>query len=286
MEEQGKRITFFSKNQTGCPVCESTFFREDLLSGGGRLIAGELTDELRRLYEPSKKYGELHPLAYAVMVCPSCLYGAYPQDFSETTGEAAAQLKADTERRVKSARLVFSDLDFAEPRDLREGAASYYVAVMSYDFMDPMTAPSFKQGLSALRCAWLMNTLHRKYPGENYDYLSLLFYRKARFFYLLALERAQTGEEPLEATLNYGPDLDKNYGYDGFLYIAGLLEYKYGPRQEPERRAAALENAKRIVSRLFGTGKASKSKPSAILDKARELYDRMNRELKELRGQE
>jgi len=96
---------------------------------------------------------------------------------------------------------------------------------------------------------------------------------------------AQNGQEPLEAKVNFGPDLDKNYGFDGLLYVAGLLEYKYGPRKETEKRIKSLENAKRIVSKLFGTGKASKSKPSAILDKARELYEEMNKEIKQLQEQ-
>ena len=40
-----KKTTFFSKNPIMCPVCDTSFYKEDLLSGGGRLIAGELTDE-------------------------------------------------------------------------------------------------------------------------------------------------------------------------------------------------------------------------------------------------
>ena len=76
-----EKTTFFSKNPIVCPVCETSFYKEDLLSGGGRLIAGELTEELHRTYEPSKKYGEVYPLVYAVLVCPSCLYAAYTQDF-------------------------------------------------------------------------------------------------------------------------------------------------------------------------------------------------------------
>ena len=64
-----QKLTFFEKKQTVCPVCDAKFYREDLLSGGGRLIAGDLTPELRRLYEPSKKYGEVHPLMPCVLLC-------------------------------------------------------------------------------------------------------------------------------------------------------------------------------------------------------------------------
>jgi uncharacterized protein (DUF2225 family) len=282
---EAKKTSFFSKNPVVCPVCETSFYREDLLSGGGRLIAGELTEELHRTYEPSKKFGELFPLVYAVMVCPSCLYAAYPQDFLEIKEESIEALREQTDRRVQSVSLVFKDLDFTNYRGLKEGAASYYLAMMCYDSLDRHYSPTLKRALSALRAAWLLESLHRKAFSENYDYLSRLFYRKARFFYMQAIEMAQNGQEPLEANVNFGPDLDKNYGYDGLLYVAGLLEYKYGPRKQTEKRIKSLENAKRIVSKLFGTGKASKSKPSAILDKARELYDEMNKEIKQLQGQ-
>jgi uncharacterized protein (DUF2225 family) len=157
--------------------------------------------------------------------------------------------------------------------------------MLCYEHFDRHLAPTFKQGLSALRGAWLLAALHAKRQGENYDYLARVFYRKARFLYGRAVELAQTGREPLEAKLQYGPDLDKNYGYEGLLYLAGLLEFKYGPRRERLQRVRALESAKRVVSKLFGTGKASRAKPSAILDKARELYDAMNREIKMLQGQ-
>ena len=78
---EGQKLTFFEKKQTVCPVCNAKFFREDLLSGGGRLIAGNLTKELRRQYDASKKYGEVRPLLYPITVCPVCYFATFPQDF-------------------------------------------------------------------------------------------------------------------------------------------------------------------------------------------------------------
>jgi uncharacterized protein (DUF2225 family) len=285
VDDGARRTTYFSKSPLTCPLCETTFFREDLLSGGGRLIAGELTDELHRTYEPSRRFGELHPLIYAVLVCPSCLLAAYPQDFEEAQPDTVPALEQEAEQRKKAVSQMFKKLDFAGYRELKEGIASYYLAMQCYEHFDRHLAPTFKQGLCALRAAWLLETLHRKEPGNNYDYLARVFYRKACFLYTQAVELAQSGQEPLEASVNYGPDLDKNYGYEGLLYLSGLLEYKYGPRRDPARRVRSLERAKRTVSKLFGTGKASRSKPSAILDKAREVYDEMNREIKVLQGQ-
>ena len=104
-----EKTTFFSKNPIGCPVCQTSFYKEDLLSGGGRLIAGDLTEELHRTYEPSKKYGELFPLVYAVLVCPSCLYAAYPQDFHEIKEESVEALRE--QRTPKAERATAGTFD-------------------------------------------------------------------------------------------------------------------------------------------------------------------------------
>jgi uncharacterized protein (DUF2225 family) len=278
-EEKKKKITFFSTNAMNCPVCGKSFFREDLLTGGGRLIAGELNDELRRIYEPSVNFGEIIPLIYPVLVCPECYYAAFPDDFSRLEGKATHELEGLTAQRKKSIEYIFPSLDFTTPRTLKEGAASYFFAMASYDHFPKYYLPTFKRGLCALRSAWLFNDLHRKYPSENYEYLSQLFYRKAAFYYKLTLEKDQKGEEALKPKMNYGPDTDKNYGYDGILYISGTLEYKYGPKKDPEKRKKSLEDVRRMFSKLFGIGKASKDKPSTILDKAKDLYFKIGQEL-------
>jgi uncharacterized protein (DUF2225 family) len=66
-----------------------------------------------------------------------------------------------------------------------------------------------------------------------------------------------------------GPDIDKDYGYDGVLYLNGLLDLLYGPREDKEKRIKDLTTAKRYVAKIFGMGRASKKKPSALLDQAR-----------------
>lgn len=80
---------------------------------------------------------------------------------------------------------------------------------------------------------------------------------------------------------NLGPDLDKNYGYDGVLYLSAYLEYKYGPRKDTEMRKTYLNNAKRTLSRIFGMGKASKNKPSILLDLARDVRTKITEEIEE-----
>jgi hypothetical protein len=214
----------------------------------------------------------VNPLLYPVTVCPSCYYGAYERDFLEIPEERKANVDRSTDARLTSFRNICPSLDFNGPRGLREGLASYYFAIMCYDFFPREFAPVFKQGVSALRAAWVASDLDQSESGQHWDYVGRLFYRKARFFYAEAVEREQSGSESIPTSHHLGPDLDKNYGFDGVLYISGLLEYKYGPRKDAAKRVLALNRAKRTVSRLFGMGKASKSKPSAILDMARDLY--------------
>ncbi|RKX77995.1 MAG: DUF2225 domain-containing protein [Spirochaetes bacterium] len=274
-------LSFFSKKPTACPICEANFYKEDLRTGRGRLIAGDLTEELRRLYEPSKKYGAVYPLIYPVMVCPKCYYAAYPMDFSEIQEPTKNKIEEDTDRRISSIQLIFPELEFEQHRTLKEGAASYFLAIMCYDFFPPEKSPTIKRAISALRGAWLFNDLDQNFPLENYDYLSKLFYRKARFFYILSVEYEQSGKEGMASIPNLGPDLDKNYGYDGVLYLSAYLEYKYGPRKDTEMRKTYLNNAKRTLSRIFGMGKASKNKPSILLDLARDVRTKITEEIEE-----
>jgi uncharacterized protein (DUF2225 family) len=278
-DDGAKKMTFFSKTQSECPLCETKFYKEDLVTGGGRMIAGDLTRDLRRLYEPSKKHGEVFPLIYTILVCPNCLYAAFPSDFFSPPDKGREALIEDTEKRAKSILPVFDDLDYSEPRTLKEGAASYFFAIMCYDRFLKDASPTIKQGMCALRAAWIFNDLHRKHSNENYDYLAMNFYRKARFFYSQAVEREQSGKETMTGAKYLGPDLDKNYGYDGVLYLNGLFEFLYGPKENSEKRIAALTSAKRFVAKIFGMGRASKNKPSILLDRTRDLYSEINKEL-------
>ncbi len=273
-------LSFFSKEKILCPVCEAKFNREDIRTGRGRLIAGDLSAELRRYYEPSSKYGEANPLLYPVTVCPVCYYSTLQADFNEVPSESIPSLITAKENRLESVKKIFNDLNFTESRKLKEGAASYYLAIMSYDHFPHEFSPVIKQGLSSLRGAWLFMDLHGKFPDENYDYIAKLFYRKAGYFYNLSIEYDGNGVESLTEVPSLGPDLDKNYGYDGVLFISALLEYYYGSGLDDEKRVKALERARTTVARIFGMGKASRGKPEALLSKAKELHASIGEEIK------
>ncbi|MDR2135201.1 MAG: DUF2225 domain-containing protein, partial [Treponema sp.] len=242
-EEKELKVSFLSKKEYECPVCGAKFRKEELLSGGGRLIAGPMTAELHRIYEPSAKYGEIFPLVYQATVCPECWFAAMEQDFEELDGGGARAARDDQEARVKDARRLCRSLDFSSPRRLAEGAASQYLVTRCYQYYGKNFSPTVKQGLAALRAAWLFDDLDKKAPRHHYDWLALLFRRKAQFLYNEAIRLEQTGKETLSAMKVFGPDTDKNYAYEGVLYLCAYLRYKFGP-SDPGQRRSSLEDAR------------------------------------------
>jgi uncharacterized protein (DUF2225 family) len=278
-EDKELKLTYLSKKEFTCPACGAIFRKEELFSGGGRLIAGKLTEELHRLYEPSKKYGVIFPLVYESIVCPECWFSSMEADFQLLPKENARKVKEDAESRMKETQLVFPDVEFHENRTLMDGAASLYLTLRCYDYFNKQISPTIKQGLTAIRCAWLLDELNLKYPGQHYDWLGTLFRKKAHYLYNEALSREQSGRETLSGIKVFGPDTDKNYAYEGMLYMCAYLRYKYGPAHNEEERKMSLEDARRTIAKLFGMGKASKDKPGAFLEHARKLYDTINQEL-------
>ncbi|MDR2362805.1 MAG: DUF2225 domain-containing protein, partial [Spirochaetaceae bacterium] len=135
--------------------------------------------------------------------------------------------------------------------------------------------------IAALRAGWLFEEMDKKNPGQHYDWLSQLFKKKAEFLYNEAIRMEQSGQESLSGIFFFGPDTDKNYAYEGALYLSALLRLKYGPRNDPALRAASLGEAKRTIAKIFGLGKSSKSKPGPLLEHARNLYENINKELNE-----
>ena len=135
-----------------------------------------------------------------------------------------------------------------------------------------------------MRAAWLAVHLHYENPNENYDYLARILYRKAGYFYSRAIELNDSAEQSLThaAIVNYGPDVDHNFGMDGAIYLASMLNYKYGQRSDLDLRMDRLQEAKVMVSRLVGTGRSSQSKPTVILNHGRDLYSKIDKEIKSL----
>lgn len=274
------KISFFEKKPTVCPVCAHEFHIERMMSGGGRLNAGQLHKDLRREWIPSKKFGEIFPLIYDVVTCPSCWYSALACDFHKPDPKAIPKMQEQAQERRDFVEPIFKDLDFTLPKTLREGTASYLLALHAYQNWGGNFAPSLKSALCCIRSSWLFADLHKKFPRENYDYLSLIMKHKARFYYQRLVERETTGKESVSSVAFFGPDVDFNWGYDGVLYLTGYLEFTLGEASDEAERHRKLERARMVVAKLVGMGKSSKSKPSPLLEMAKDLYHEMGAELK------
>ncbi|MDR3301562.1 MAG: DUF2225 domain-containing protein [Spirochaetaceae bacterium] len=276
------KVSYQSKEVFVCPVCKEEFHKEELFTGSGRLIAGSLTDELHRLYEPSAKYGELYPLAYHAVVCPGCWFASNLDDFNALPENARHKIQVDEEARKKEVGSIFPPVDFYESRSLVSGAVSQYLIMRCYDYYPADFSPTVKAGIAALRAGWLLEHINEKEPGQHWDWLAQLFKKKAHFFCRRALDgETGGGGETLSGLKSFGPDLDKNYGYEGFLYITGLLEFKCGSRKDPQKRKDLITESRQTLAKMFGLGKSSKSKPGPLLEKSRSLYADISKELQD-----
>ena len=283
---ESNNVSFFNSKAQKCPACGESFQKEELFTGGGRLNAQTLTDELHRLFQPSEKYGKVYPLIYSIWLCPNCYYSVLNEDFMKVKKDVLRNIKTQTavQMRKEVAEQVFEDIDFSGYRRLQEGIAAYMMGIYCYEHFPRTSAPILKQGICALRAAWLAVHLHHENPSENYDYLARILYRKAGYFYSRAMELNDTAEQSLTHTsiVNYGPDVDHNFGMDGAIYLASMLNYKYGQRSDSELRMDRLQEAKVMVSRLVGTGRSSQSKPTVIINHGRDLYSNIDKEIKSL----
>jgi hypothetical protein len=195
--------------------------------------------------------------------------------------ESLSALRDDDINRQEAVKAIFPNYDLRRDRTLLDGAAMYYLALLSYEKVDLAYSPTFKRAMLSVRLAWLCEELNKKSPGYNFDYISKMFYKKALFFYGQTLINEQMGTEPVGNLGSYGPDTDFNYGYNGIIYMNAILEYKYGQTQDMNLRFKKFGENKRAIARIFGIGKSNKEKPGPLLEHARNLYDQLNKELKD-----
>ena len=281
-----EEITFFSKDDIECPICSTNFKREELRMGGGRLNAGNLTNELRRNYIPTQKYGKVTPLIYPITVCPNCLYSADDYDFLSIPQKAIDKIVKYRDVRASYLLKIFGKIpDFSAQRDLTSGISSYILAMSCYPFFDKKRfSPTIKIGIYSLRSAWLFNDLYMETKNENYNELSTLFYKKASDYYELAINNQTKAIEPLDGAKNLGPDTDKNYGYDGVLYINAVLKYKnIISVEDPYEKVKKLEEIKRILSKVFGIGKKTKNKPEVLLNFSKDIYENVTKDFENIK---
>ncbi len=280
-------LTFFTKNDIHCPVCEHNFRREELMTGGGRLNAGKLTEELRRLYIPTSKWGKVYPLIYPVTVCPNCYYATLKEDFGKHLDENVISL-IDKYRSVRAEYGIslFGKIDFESPRNLRSGFLSYVMAISTYSLLGKKVAPSFKKGLCSLRAAWILEDLKEEEKRPEYGKLQLIFYKKALEFYSAFIEKQSKGEETIDGVKFFGPDTDKDFGFDGVLFLYAVLKYKLSfLEKDPFKKLDIYTESKRIIAKFVGIGKKSIDKPADVLEMGRELYDKISEDEEKLKAE-
>ncbi len=271
-------VSYWSKTKTRCPACRKEFPREEMLTGSGRLNAGELTEELHRNYVPTARYGKIYPLIYAIGACPNCHAAFFWNDFSDIKDQGSLdRIYSTSAARKKLAESVFPHYDLTRNRNLLDGAAMYLLAILTYDVVDMAYLPTMKRAILTLRLAWLCKDLNEEVPEHNFDVAANIFYQKAIFFYQQAVQNETARLEKSSTLANMGPDTDKNYGWDGVIYLCGLLEYKYGQTADETMRLKKLSEAKISIARIFGLGKSSKEKPGPLLEHARNLYDTLTK---------
>lgn len=277
-EKKSVGISYWSKEKCTCPVCNKNFEREIMRSGNGRMIAGNLTDELHRNFEPSAKFGIIYPLIYEIGTCPFCFTSLFWNDFKEKiTKEDINKLFENSQKRKDACNQIFPYFNLKKERTVYDGAAMYYLALMSYDDLGSYIIPTLKKAILSLRLAWLTKDINKLCSGHNYDIISNMFYAKALFFYQQAFYVETSKEEKSSTLTNMGPDMDKNYGWDGVIYLCGLLEFKYGQQEDIQLRLKKLNESKTAIARIFGLGKSSKNKPGPLLEHARNLYDNISK---------
>ena len=285
---KARALSYRVKDITKCPVCDFEFYREQLHSGGGRLIAGKLTPELRRNYEHNKKYGKVYPLAYIMSVCPQCLYASFGNDFNQVSSDEIEQLKKSVVERSTGISKIFGPVDFNEDRNLVLGAASYVLAVDSYQMRGTSVAPTPKKAICSLRAAWLISDMNEEFPNMGFDKLSDFMYSKALHYYLPTLDIMSNGKEPHDQFVPLlGPDTDNNWGFDGVIYLNGVLTTKFLSHiaSSKEKQIEILDKCKRHLGKLYGMGKASKSKPTVLIDMAKDMYESITKQLDNMLAQ-
>lgn len=142
---QSKKVSFRAKESTACPICDENHQKEQMFQGGGRLIAGKLAQDLRRLYEKNKKFGRVSPLDYVMTVCPRCLYSSFPKDWNALNPADNEAIRMATDARRSYIEKILGPLDFTQDRQIVLGAASYLLGMDCYQLRGVSVAPTPKK---------------------------------------------------------------------------------------------------------------------------------------------
>ncbi|MGL4366766.1 MAG: DUF2225 domain-containing protein [Brevinemataceae bacterium] len=281
--QQKPSISFFSKKPIVCPNCDTNFYKEELQTGRGRINAGNITDELRRLYIPTQKYGIVNPLFYSIIVCPKCYFAGLLQEFQNKNLKFNSDLKDDhSNRNLLITKIFGSTLDFQKYRTPITGLASYLLGFASTAYFDKNSSPTVKRAVYAVRAAWLASDLFTQTKLQHFQDLSKEMYHQAFINYDSALDKQVKNTEPLDGMPWLGPDVDTNFGYDGLLYMTSYLTLKHLHLFTEQDQITKLSQIKIVLSKIFGVGKSNRDKPEILVSKSKDIYSTANKQLSQL----
>ena len=279
MNKTTQKVSFFSKTKTTCPACRYKFNIETYFTGRGRLNSVEIANDLRRIYQPSKKFGTIYPLIYHVLVCPKCWFAALPEDFhfDKKSPYDLKELNAFSETRKKQSREIIPEVDFKRDRNLHNGLISYFLAISSYQHFYQNSLKTVKKAILALRASWVIDDLlkEEKEDLEKYQYLKEYFrFLSFKNFSNYFTQMYDSKKKQFIEINYYGPDIDFDYGYKGFVYTFSYLSYEFIEMiKEESDKLKKLNEIKIMLAKIFGFGRSSKGNPSPLLEKSRIFYD-------------
>ncbi len=250
--------------------------------GKGRLIAGQLQDDLRQSYKETKKFGTVFPLIYNSLVCPSCWFAALPEDFFvENIFDRTVIVQQQKQRRLFGQQLL-PTADFAVPRTLETGLLSFFLAISCYASSPQKSFAQAKKSMAAIRASWCAHDLMLKYPHETYQELKIHFRLSCLAYLKKHLELFYVSQRNKIHVTNFGPDLGVDYGFNGLVYLKCFLASKFlHIFKDNQSKYKELNSSRIFLSKVFGLGKSSKSSPSPLLGKSKKLYDSIKMQLDE-----
>ena len=231
-------ISFFRKDELICPSCEKDIPQEDIRTGSGRLDAGELRNDLHRLYISTKEHGSVYPIIYGIYTCNNCYYSLLKYDMGKLSQKSIENISTQdaVAERKESLKHLFKDIpDFSTNKTLVSAVAAYLLTVQTYNQCNVSDVPTIRMAICALRAAWLCGHIKDFCDDEFVDSLTSILYKKSLFLYNKAMDLALSGDEDLLST-TLGPDIDKDYRYDGVVYIQAWLLFHYGISPNRDKR--------------------------------------------------
>ncbi len=271
--------SFFHDVPIKCPVCEHSFKKEVMRFGHGRLISIDIDAELKQTYKFSKKFGEIYPYIYNIFICPNCWFAALSEDFNRKDFYNYTGLRADEKFRRRQGRELSPQVDFDSYRTLENGLVGYFLAILCYAYCSFGSFAEAKKSIAAIRAAWCIGDIiagtHDSELIPPYAALKQYFRYTAYLessHHLKSLYKPAVSKDNFAVEI-YGPDVNKDLGFNGFLYLNNYLSLEFLALEATAyAQYKRMEKSRNTLSKVFGFGKSSRQKPSVLMNKARDLY--------------